>query len=296
MADKLIRATAMENNIRIIAASTTNLVNKAVKIHECAPTAAAAFGRMLTAGSLMGAMLKSTKDSLSIMISGGGKANGITVTSYADCHVKGYIGNPLANLPLNSKGKLDVGGIIGTNGNLTIVRSMGLREPYSSKVPIQTGEIGDDLAYYFTVSEQIPSAVALGVLVDVDLSIKASGGFIIQMLPGADDDLANLVTKRLQETPPVSHMIASGMTISQILNNIFKDMKLKILDELTPFYKCDCSRERVEKALISIGAKDLREIYNEGKTEELKCNFCKKSYKFTHEQIGEILKNSTKKS
>jgi molecular chaperone Hsp33 len=296
MIDKLIRATAKDDNIRIIAASTTNLVNQAVKIHECAPTAAAAFGRMLTAGSLMGAMLKSPKDSLSLIISGGGEAKGISVTSYADCHVKGYIGNPSADLPLNSKGKLDVGGIIGINGNLTVVRNMGLREPYSSKIPIQTGEIGDDLAYYFTVSEQTPSAVALGVLVDVDLSIKASGGFIIQMLPGAEDLLADLVTYRLQEIPPISNMLANGMSISQILNDIFKDMGLKILDELTPTYKCDCSRERVEKALISIGVKDLEEIYNEGKTEELKCNFCKTSYEFTHEQIGEILKNSTKKS
>ena len=296
MIDKLIRATAKDDNIRIIAASTTNLVNEAVKIHGCAPTAAAAFGRMLTAGSLMGAMLKSPKDSLSLIISGGGEAKGISVTSYADCHVKGYIGNPSADLPLNSKGKLDVGGIIGINGNLTVVRNMGLREPYSSKIPIQTGEIGDDLAYYFTVSEQTPSAVALGVLVDVDLSIKASGGFIIQMLPGAEDLLADLVTYRLQEIPPISNMLANGMSISQILNDIFKDMGLKILDELTPTYKCDCSRERVEKALISIGVKDLEEIYNEGKTEELKCNFCKTSYEFTHEQIGEILKNSTKKS
>lgn len=296
MIDKLIRATAKDDNIRIIAASTTNLVNQAVKIHECTPTAAAAFGRMLTAGSLMGAMLKSPKDSLSLIISGGGEAKGISVTSYADCHVKGYIGNPSADLPLNSKGKLDVGGIIGINGNLTVVRNMGLREPYSSKIPIQTGEIGDDLAYYFTVSEQTPSAVALGVLVDVDLSIKASGGFIIQMLPGAEDLLADLVTYRLQEIPPISNMLANGMSISQILNDIFKDMGLKILDELTPTYKCDCSRERVEKALISIGVKDLEEIYNEGKTEELKCNFCKTSYEFTHEQIGEILKNSTKKS
>ncbi|ADK16501.1 MULTISPECIES: Hsp33 family molecular chaperone HslO [Clostridium] len=296
MIDKLIRATAKDDNIRIIAASTTNLVNAAVKIHECAPTAAAAFGRMLTAGSLMGSMLKSPKDSLSLIISGGGKAKGISVTSYADCHVKGYIGNPSADLPPNSKGKLDVGGIIGINGNLTVIRNMGLREPYSSKIPIQTGEIGDDLAYYFTVSEQTPSAVALGVLVDVDLSIKASGGFIIQMLPGAEDLLADLVTYRLQELPPISNMLAKGMSISQILNDIFKDMGLKILDELTPTYKCDCSRERVEKALISIGAKDLEEIYNEGKTEELKCNFCKTSYKFTHDQIGEILKNCTKKS
>lgn len=294
MEDKLVRATAKDNNIRIIASSTTNLVNKAVKIHKCYPTAAAALGRMLTAGSLMGAMLKSQADSLTLKISGGGDAHGIIVTSYADAHVKGYIGNPMADLPPNNKGKLDVGGIIGTNGNLTVTRDMGLREPYSSQVPIQTGEIGDDLAYYFTVSEQTPSAVALGVLVNVDLSIKSSGGFIIQMMPGADSGLSDLLTYRLQEMPPISTMIDNKKDIYEVLDDIFNDMDLKILDELTPSYQCDCSRERVEKAFISIGSKDLEEIYNEGKPEELKCNFCNKSYIFTHEQIGEILKNAEK--
>ncbi|MHC6180781.1 Hsp33 family molecular chaperone HslO [Clostridium sp. JNZ X4-2] len=295
MEDKLVRATAKDNNIRIIAASTTNLVNKAVKIHKCYPTAAAALGRMLTAGSLMGAMLKSQSDSLTLRISGGGNAHGIIVTSYADAHVKGYIGNPMANLPPNSKGKLNVGGIIGTNGNLTVTRDMGLKEPYSSQVPIQTGEIGDDLAFYFTVSEQTPSAVGVGVLVDTDLSIKSAGGFIIQMMPGADRGLSDLLTCRLQEIPPISTMIDNQKDIYEVLDDIFNDMDLKILDELTPSYQCDCSRERVEKAFISIGSKDLEKIYNEGKSEELKCNFCNKSYIFTHQQIGELLK-STKKN
>ncbi|MFL0194573.1 Hsp33 family molecular chaperone HslO [Clostridium sp. WILCCON 0269] len=294
MQDELVRATAKNNNIRIIAASTTNLVNQAVKIHNCAPTAAAAFGRMLTAGSLMGAMLKSYKDSLTLKISGGGIARGVLVTSYADAHVKGYIGNPFADLPPNNKGKLDVGGIIGTNGNVTVIRDMGLKEPYSSQIPIQTGEIGDDLAYYFTVSEQTPSAVALGVLVDTDLSIKASGGFIIQMMPGADSFLSDLISYRLQEIPSISHMIDQKLTILEILNTIFQDMDLKILDTLSPCYKCDCSRERVEKALISIGAKDLEQIYLEKKSEELKCNFCNKSYKFTHDDIGGLLKSCKK--
>ncbi|KAA8667369.1 Hsp33 family molecular chaperone HslO [Clostridium sp. HV4-5-A1G] len=294
MEDKLIRATAKNDNIRIIAASTTRLVNEAVKIHKCRPTAAAAFGRMLTAGCLMGAMLKSQSDSLTLRISGGGKAKGVLVTSYSDGHVKGYIGNPTADLPPNGKGKLDVGGIIGTNGNLTITRDLGLKEPYSSQVPIQTGEIGDDLAYYFTVSEQTPSAVALGVLVNVDLSIKSAGGFILQMMPGADNSLSDLLTSRLQEISPISTMIDVKKNIYEILNDIFGDIDLKILDELSPSYKCDCSRERVEKALMSIGFKDLKKIYTEGKSEELRCNFCNKSYVFTHDQIGRILKSAKK--
>lgn len=290
MKDKIVRATAQNGDIRIIAAITTNLVSEGVKVHNCAPTAAAALGRMLTAGSLMGAMLKSESDSLTLKISGGGDAQGVVVTSHADGHVKGYIGNPQADLPPNEKGKLDVSGIIGKDGNLFIIRDMGLKEPYIGQVPIYTGEIGDDLAYYFTVSEQTPSAVGLGVLVDKDLSVSAAGGFIIQMMPGANELVADIITYRLQEIPSITEMISKGMTIEEILNFIFDDMDLKILEDMEPSYKCDCSKERVERALISIGEKDLQDLYNEGKEEELKCHFCNKSYKFTSEEIGELLK------
>lgn len=290
MEDKIVRATAQNGDIRIIAAITTQLVGEGVKIHGCAPTAAAALGRMLTAGSLMGSMLKSEKDSLTIKISGGGEAQGVVVTAHADGNVKGYIGNPLADLPPNEKGKLDVGGVIGRDGNLLIIRDMGLKEPYVGQVPIYTGEIGDDLAYYFTVSEQTPSAVGLGVLVDKDLSVSAAGGFIIQMMPEANELVADLITYRLQEIPSITEMISKGMSIEEILNFIFEDMDLKILESLKPSYKCDCSKERVERALVSIGEKDLQEIYDEGKEEELKCHFCNKTYKFTAEEIGDILK------
>lgn len=290
MSDKLVRATAQNGNIRVLAAITTELVNEGVKIHGCAPTAAAALGRMLTAGSIMGAMLKSEKDTVTLQISGGGEAKGVVVSAYSDASVKGYIGNPAVDLPANSKGKLDVGGAIGKNGNLVIIKDMGLKEPYVGQVPIYSGEIGEDIAYYFTVSEQTPSAVGLGVLVDTDLSIKAAGGFIIQMMPGSDELTADLLTYRLEEIPSITQMISNGMSIEDILNCIFEDMDLKILDNCTPAYKCDCSRERVERALISIGKKDLEEIYNEGKEEELKCHFCNKKYKFTNEEIGNLLK------
>lgn len=295
MADKLVRATASNGDIRITAAITTELVNEGVKIHNCAPTAAAALGRMLVAGSLMGSMLKSEKDALTLQMSGGGEAKGVVVTSHSDASVKGYIGNPSVDLPSNSKGKLDVGGAIGKNGNLVIIRDMGLKEPYVGQVPIYSGEVGDDLAYYFTVSEQTPSAVGLGVLVDTDLSIKAAGGFIIQMMPGANELAADLVTYRLEEIPSITEMIVKGMTIEEILEYIFEGMELKIHDSMIPSYKCDCSREKVERAFISIGQKDLEELYNEGKTEELKCHFCNKAYKFSHEQIGEIIKSVTDK-
>lgn len=289
--DKLVRGTAKEGQVRIVAAITTELVNEGVRMHECAPTAAAALGRMLTAGTLMGSMLKSEQDSLTLQIAGGGEAKGVVVTAHADSSVKGYIGNSGADLPVNSQGKLDVSGIIGKDGYLRIIRDLGLREPYVGQVPIYTGEIGDDLAYYFTVSEQTPSAVGLGVLVDTDMSIKASGGFIIQMMPGADEFLADIITYRLEEVPSITEFISKGMSIEEILEFIFEDMELKIHEEVKPMYKCDCSRERVEKALISIGKKDLEELYNDGKTEEIKCHFCNKNYEFNHEDIGQLLIN-----
>ncbi|KEI77108.1 heat shock protein Hsp33 [Clostridium botulinum A2 117] len=291
MKDKLVKAIAKDGQVRIIGAITTELVNKGVKLHNCAPTAAAALGRMLTAGALMGTTLKSEKDTLTLQIHGGGIAKGVVVTSYADGHVKGYIGNPTADIEPNSKGKLDVSGIIGKNGNLLVIRDMGLKEPYIGQVPIYTGEIGEDLAYYYTVSEQTPSAVGLGVLVDKDLSIKSAGGFIIQMMPGADEMLADLISYRLEEIPSITEMISKGMTIEEILEYIFEDMDLKILESIVPEYRCDCSREKVERALASIGQKDLKEIYDEGKEEELKCHFCNKAYVFSHDEVGDILEN-----
>ncbi|MGK0467915.1 Hsp33 family molecular chaperone HslO [Clostridium sp.] len=288
--DKLVRATAKDGQVRIIAAITTDLVNEGVTMQKCAPTAAAALGRMLTAGVLMGTMLKSEGDSITIQINGGGEAKGVLATSHADSTVKGYIGNPNIDLPANSKGKLDVSGAIGVDGYLRVIRDLGLKEPYVGQVPISTGEIGDDLAYYFTVSEQTPSAVGLGVLVDTDMSIKASGGFIIQMMPGADEFLADIITYRLEEIPSITEFIEKGMNIEEILEFIFEDMQLKIHEEIVPMYKCDCCRERVERALISIGKKDLEEIYNDGKTEEIKCHFCNKNYEFDHEDIGQLLK------
>lgn len=291
--DKLIKATALNDNIRIIATITTELVDNAVKIHQCAPTAAAAFGRMLTAGSIMGSMLKSESDSITLQIDGGGIVRGITVTSYADAHVKGYLGNPAADLPLNKDGKLDVAGIVGVNGSLVVIRDMGLKEPYVGQVPILTGEIGDDLAYYYTVSEQTPSAVGLGVLVDRDYSIKAAGGFLIQMMPDANEEIADIIAARLQEIGSITAMIDKGMTAEDMVNLIFRDLDVDILDSMIPEFRCGCTREKVEKALISIGEAELKKIYEEGKTEELSCQFCKKKYLFSKEDIGKLLEEIT---
>ncbi|MCY6356408.1 Hsp33 family molecular chaperone HslO [Clostridium sp. ZS2-4] len=290
MKDKLIRAIAKDGQVRILVATTTNMVNEGVKIHNCAPTAAAALGRMLTAGSLMGALLKSDKDVVTLKISGGGPANGVTVTAYSNSHVKGYIGNPTADLPANNLGKLDVSGIIGKNGNLLVIRDMGLKEPYVGQVPIYTGEIGDDIAYYFTVSEQTPTAVGLGVLVDKDLSIKHSGGLIIQMMPGADEMLADLITFRLQDMGSITKFMSEGKSAEDILNFLFDDMDLKVLDTTEPRYECDCSREKVERALISIGKEELQKICDEEKSEQLKCHFCNKTYEFKHDEIKKMIK------
>lgn len=291
MQDKIVKATAKNDMVRIIAGITTNLVNEGTKIHDTTPVASAALGRMLTAGALIGSTLKSSKEVTTLKINGGGEINGITVTAHNDCSVKGVVGNPYVDRPLNEKGKLDVGGAVGTNGMLYVIKDLGLKDPYVGQVKIQTGEIAEDFAYYFTVSEQTPSAVSLGVLVDKDLSIKAAGGFIVQMLPGADELLADVITYRLQEIPSITTLINEGKTIEEILEFIFEGMDLKILEDIEPQYKCDCSRERVEKALISIGKDDLQELYDEGKSEEIVCNFCNKKYEFTHENIGELLNN-----
>lgn len=287
--DKLVRGTAKDGMVRVIGAITTDIVNYGTKAHECTPVASAALGRMLTAGVLVGSTLKSEKEKVTLKMDGGGEAKGVTVVADSKGNVKGYIGNPYIDLPLNEKGKLDVSKAIGKNGMLYVIKDLGLKDPYVGQVPITSGEIAEDFTYYFTVSEQTPSAVALGVLVDKDLSIKAAGGFIIQMMPDADELLADILMYRIQEIPPVTQMIAEGKTIEDILQYIFDGMDLKLLQESKPGYKCDCSRDKIEKALISIGEKDLREIYNDNKDEEVVCNFCNKKYSFSHEDIGKML-------
>lgn len=289
MKDKIIRGTAKNGMVRFIGGITTNLVNEGTSLHECTPVASAALGRMLTACSLMGVQLKSDKEAITLKIDGGGELRGVTVTGHSDGSVKGFIGNSSVELPLKENGKLDVSGAVGINGLLYVIKDMGLKDPYVGQVPIYTGEIAEDLAYYFTVSEQTPSAVSLGVLVDKDLSIKAAGGFIIQMMPDADELLADIITYRLQEMKSITTLIDEGMTIEQIIEEVFEDMEPRILDNIEPQYKCDCSKERIEKALISIGEEELRNIYDDGKDEEIVCHFCNRKYKVTHDEIGELL-------
>lgn len=294
--DRLIKGTAREGQIRFIAAITKELVQEAATRHKCTPTASAALGRMLTAGILMSSMLKNENEKITLQINGNGAAEGVNVTAFPTGRVKGYIGNPEIDLPANNLGKLDVGGAIGKEGSLYVIRDLGLKEPYTGTVPIQTGEIGDDLAYYFTTSEQTPSAVGVGVLVDRDWTISAAGGFIIQMLPGSDKLLADLISYRLEEMEPITESISEGKSLEEIVGAIFYDMEYNIGEETKPYFGCDCSRDRVERALISLGVDQLKEIYEDNKTEEVKCQFCSVAYDFNHEDLGEIIKNLSKSS
>lgn len=289
MSDKIIKATAKEGQVRIIAADTTNLVRKGTNMQQCSPTASAAFGRMLTAAALMGSTLKGEDESLTLKINGGGPAKGVVVSAYDVNKVKGYIGNPNVDLPLREDKKLNVGTAIGKEGNLIIVRDMGLKEPYVGQVPIYTGEIGDDIAYYYTVSEQTPSAVALGVLVGTNCEVSHAGGLIIQMMPDSDPLLADIITYRLEDMKSLTSMLSQGKSIEDVLNFLFDDMDLSIKEESVPEYQCDCSRERVETALTSIGLSELQEIYNDKKVEEIKCHFCDEIYYFTPEDVKTLI-------
>jgi molecular chaperone Hsp33 len=294
----ILRGTAGENSdIRFFAAITTDLVEKARKIHNLSPTASAALGRLLSAGVIMGCMLKGEEDNLTISLNGGGPIGNVMVSANSKGNIKGYVSNPQIDLPLNSKGKLDVGGAVGTNGTLNVIKDIGLKEPYVGQVPIKSGEIGDDLAYYFAISEQIPSAVDVGVLVDTDLSIKAAGSLIIQMMPDADPYLADIVTYRIKEIPPLTTLISDGKTAKDILNMLFDDMNLKILEKIDADYVCDCSKERVERALISLGKDELKKIKDQDLKDnneklEVCCHFCSNKYYFNRKDIERLIEES----
>ncbi|KRQ87214.1 33 kDa chaperonin [Caloramator mitchellensis] len=285
----ILRATAANGDIRLFAAITTDMVEEARRIHNLSPTASAALGRFMTVASMMGTMLKGERDTITLSLNGGGSIGNMVAVSNPKGNVKAYVSNPGADLPLNEKGKLDVGRIVGVNGFLNVVKDLGLKEPYVGQVPLRTGEIGDDIAYYFTVSEQVPSAVVLGVLVDTDISIKAAGGLIIQMMPGANEFLADIITFRLQEIPPLSTLIAEGKSGEEILNMLFDDMDLKIYEKIDCRYECDCSRERVERALIALGKEELQRLHDEEESIQLECHFCDKKYKFTKEEIKKLI-------
>ncbi|OPX45480.1 33 kDa chaperonin [Ruminiclostridium hungatei] len=290
MKDYIIRATAAEGTVRAFAAVTTGLVNKASNIHDLSPIAAAALGRTLTAVGMMARMLKNEKDKLTIQIKGDGPLGGIVVVSDFQANVRGYVHNPNVDLPLNERGKLDIRTAVGF-GYINVIKDMGLKEPYIGFAELVSGEIADDLTYYFATSEQIPSTVALGVLVDRE-GVTGAGGFIIQLMPGAEEETVERLEKRLIGFPSISKLLAEGTTPEQVLEMLLEDMNPKIIEKVPTSFTCNCSRERMERNLISIGKEDLLEILEDGKGAELQCHFCNEKYNFGHEDIQNLIKEN----
>ncbi len=287
--DRIVRASAANAQIRIFAADTRNLVEEARTKHNTSPVATAALGRLMTAAAMMSEMLKSEDDLLTLKISGDGPIGSILVTTDYQANVKGYVGNPNVDLPLNSKGKLDVSGAIGA-GRLDVIRDLGLKEPYVGQTPLISGEIAEDLTYYFANSEQVPSSVGLGVLVDRDYSVKCAGGFIVQLLPYAQDSVIDLLEENLKEIKSVTSFFAEGNTPEDLIGVICKGMDLTITETVPTRFYCNCDKHRVEKALISIGKEELKSLIEEGKAVTLNCGFCNTDYTFEVSELEELLK------
>ncbi|MCR5153868.1 MAG: Hsp33 family molecular chaperone HslO [Lachnospiraceae bacterium] len=289
MKDYIIRATAAEGQVRAFAATTRELVETARVYHETSPVATAALGRTLTAGAIMGSMMKGEDDTLTIQFKGDGPIGGITVTAKADASVKGCVNNPLVMLPASEAGKLDVGGAVG-KGILRVIRDVGLKEPYVGEVNLISGEIAEDLTYYYAASEQVPSSVALGVLMNKDNTVNCAGGFIIQLMPFASEELISYLEKKLTEVTSVTTLLSEGMTPEEILEYIFAGKGLEILEKYEPSYRCDCSKDRVEKAIISIGKEEIARMIDEGEPIEVRCQFCDKKYNFSVEDLQGLMR------
>ncbi len=288
MEDYIVRATAANAQIRAFAVTSRALVEQAREIHDLSPVITAALGRLLTAGAMMGSMLKGEKDVLTLQIHCGGPVRGLAVTADAKANVRGTALEPQVMLPPNAIGKLDVGGAVG-NGILSVIKDMGLKEPYVGQTQLQTGEIAEDLTYYFATSEQVPSAVGLGVLMEKDNTVKRAGGFIIQLMPFADDETIGALEEKLKTMDSVTKILDDGNSPEQLLALLLGDLGLEINDTIPAQYYCDCSRERVERAIISIGKKDIQEMIAEARPVEVKCQFCDKVYNFEVEDLQRML-------
>lgn len=289
MSDYIVRATAADNSIRAFAITSKELVEKARQAHQTSPIMTAALGRLLSGGAMMGTMMKGEKNLLTLQIQCSGPAKGLVVTADSHGNVKGYANNPVVDLPPNAQGKLNVGGALDL-GVLSVIKDMGLKEPYVGQCQLQTGEIAEDLTYYFATSEQIPSAVGLGVLVDKDCSVLQAGGFIIQLMPFTSEEVIEKLEKRISEIDSVTQMLEKGMTPEDILEHILGEFGLEINDTIPAQFHCDCSKERISRALSTISKKDLDDIINDGEEIEIKCQFCNRTYKFSIDELKEIRK------
>ncbi len=287
MSDYIVRATAADNSIRAFAITSKELVEQARKNHNTSPVMSAALGRLLTAGAMMGSMMKGEKDILTLQIQCSGPAKGLTVTADSKGHVKGFALNPNVELPLNENGKLDVGKALDL-GILSVIRDMGLKEPYVGQCQLQTGEIAEDITYYYATSEQIPSAVGLGVLVDKDNSIKQAGGFIIQLMPFTSEEVIEKLEQQIQSMDTVTNMLERGLTPEEILKEVLGELEPEIMDTVEAEFLCDCSKEKVSNALATLNKKDLQDIINDGEEIEVKCQFCNHAYKFGTDELREL--------
>lgn len=292
--DYIVRGTAANGQVRVFAATTREMVETARTHHDTSPVMTAALGRLLTAGAMMGSMLKGEKDVLTLQIRGDGPGKGLTVTAGSDSYVKGYALNPRVLIHAKANGKLDVSGALG-NGYLSVIKDMGLKEPYNGRVELISGEIAEDLTYYFATSEQIPSSVGLGVLMDKDNTVKRAGGFIIQLMPFADDAIITQLEANLQLISPVTTMLDEGMSPEEILEKVLEPMELEVLDTIETGFRCDCSKKRVSSVIASLGRKELESIIEDGEDIEVKCDFCNTSYDFTVGELKDILKKGKSK-
>lgn len=292
MADYLIRGTAANDFVRAFAVTSAAVTETARKAHDLSPVASAALGRTLAAALMMGADMKNENDVLTIQFLGDGPIGGITATANSRGEVKGFVNNPSVILPPNEFGKLDVGGAVG-RGSLQVLKDIGLKEPYAGQVDIQNGEIAQDLTYYFAVSEQVPSVVSLGVLTDrTDYSIRCAGGYIIQLMPGCPEDIIPQLEQACISAPPVTEMLKDGMTPETILEKLLGPLDFRVMDRMPVSFRCDCSRQRVEKALIALGQKEIRSLIAEGNPVTLNCHFCNTDYTFSVDELIDILQKA----
>lgn len=287
--DYIVRATAANHQLRVFAATSRDLVEEARKIHDTSPVATAALGRLLTAGSMMGSMMKGEDDILTLQIQCGGPIGGLTVTSDSKANVKGYVKQPSVILPPNDKGKLDVSGAIGP-GFLNVIRDIGMKEPYNGQTHLVSGEIAEDLTYYYATSEQVPSSVGLGVLLNKENYVKQAGGFIIQVMPYAEDAVIDIVEDSVGHVHSVTNLLEQGMTPEDMIHHLMSNLDVEILERIPTQYACNCSKERVSRAVASIGKKDLQEMIDDGETIEVNCHFCGSHYYFTTEELKKFIK------
>lgn len=289
MEDYIVRGTAADSQVRVFAATTRNMVEFARNTHNTSPVATAALGRLMTAGAMMGAMMKGEKDILTLQIKAGGPLNGITVTADSRANVKGYVGNPNVVIPANSKGKLDVASAVGV-GILNVIKDIGMKEPYVGQTALMTSEIAEDLTYYFATSEQIPSSVGLGVLMNRDNTVRQAGGFIIQLMPYATEEVISKLEEKLANVTSVTSMLDAGLMPEDILKEIFGDISFEIMDKIPAKFACNCSKERVTKALLSVGKKELESMIEDNEPIQMNCHFCNTDYVFEVEELKSLLK------